>query len=134
MKKWLVSEATLILLAPQLHHGSGVAYSSGETPPSTPGAKKDIAPMPVTVDRLLILAASYQCSHSDNITYLTETAEKDVPDSSNPLLASLFLRKGTLFDLVDQDGTMRFRKECNDRETFSIDPNSQLKVYIPADN
>lgn len=144
---------TLLYIAPNLHDGAGEAFTSGAVP-TTSGPKRNIAPSPITAeavrpatskaselpkDQPIVLATSYQCVGSNSTTRLFRTEENDVPTFSGGLMGgllteSLFLRKGTSFILVDQDGRLVLRKWGNEKDCIVIDPNCELEVYIPEDS
>ena len=144
---------TLLYLAPKLHDGAGEAFSTGVMY-TTPGPKRNIAPSPITAEAVrpatskaselpknkpIVLAASYQCVGSNGTTRLLRTEENDVPTFSGGLMGgllteSLFLRKGTSFILVEQDGRLVLRKWGNEKDCMTIDPDCELEVYIPEDS
>lgn len=145
---------TILYVAPDLHDGAGEAFVSGDTP-VTPGPKRNIAPSPITAetvkpvtskagelpkDQPIVLAASYRCVDSDagGIVYLPRTEEDDVSTFSDDLIGglltgSLFLRRGTSFILVEQDGRLALRKWGNEENCMVIDPDCELEVCIPED-
>ncbi len=138
---------TLVYIAQNLHDGSGEAFTSGNTQ-TTPGAKANIVPSPITAeavrpthskagelpkDQPIVLAASYQCIDFNGTKRLLHIEDDDVPTFDGPMgmmMESLFLRKGSSFILVKQDKQLILRKWGNKKDCIAIDPDCELEVCI----